>query len=156
MTNNITPSKYAKKVFIIHRRDAFRASMIMLERVLKHPKIEVIWKAEVNEVLGENKVEGIRLTDNRLLKVDGLFVAIGHKPNTEIFKNKILLDNKGYVITKIRNPESAIRNYLFETSVPGIFAAGDCVDYIYRQASTAAGMGVAAGIEVQRYLESIN
>jgi thioredoxin reductase (NADPH) len=158
----LTLTRFAKKVFIIHRRDSFRASKVMQERVLKHPKIEVIWNAEVKEVLGENRVEGIRLTD-RLLKVDGLFVAIGHKPNTEIFKNKVEMDERGYIITKIRNPrfdreakraQSAIRNFLFETSIPGIFAAGDCVDYVYRQASTAAGMGVAAALEIQRWLEN--
>ncbi len=187
----LTLTKFAKKVYLIHRRDQLRASKIMQERVKNNPKIEIIWKATVEEILGENKVEGLLLKirnskfEIRKLDLDGVFVAIGHKPDTEIFKNQIALDEKGYVITsqrlaielaQIKNspsdsegPISKIKNidYLTlienwpveikkfpsSTSVAGVFAAGDCVDYIYRQAATAAGMGVAAALEMEKYLE---
>jgi len=189
MEEALTLAKFAKKVYIIHRRDQFRASKIMQERVFANKKIEIIWNAEVEEVSGKDKVEEIKLKikDEKLkmtiknLKIDGLFVAIGHKPDTGIFAGQIELDEKGYVITtarlamellkqklKIKNSNLKVTtqnlkleeivdkfdfNYQMATSVPGVFAAGDCVDFSYRQAATAAGMGVAAALEVERWLE---
>ena len=140
-------TKFASKIYLIHRRDSFRASKIMQERVLNHAKIEVVWNTEVTNVLGDSKVEGLELTTQNL-KIDGLFVAIGHKPDTEIFKNKIELDEKDYV--RIFKKD----NLTTLTSVEGVFAAGDNVDHIYRQAATAVGMGVAAAIDAERWLES--
>jgi thioredoxin reductase (NADPH) len=188
MEEALTLTKFAKKVYIIHRRDSFRASKIMQERVFANKKIEVIWNAQVVEVMGKTKVEGIKikftygenLPQFKILAVDGLFVAIGHKPDTEIFASQVELDERGYVITaqrlamelaklKIKNEKikMTIKNeklekivdkfdfdYQMATSVPGVFAAGDCVDYVYRQAATASGMGVSAALEVERWLES--
>lgn len=178
MEEALTLTKFAKKIYIIHRRDQFRASKVMQERVLKHPKIEVIWNAMVEEVLGEQKVSGVKIKDLssnvKDLAIDGLFVAIGHKPDTDIFKEKIELDNKGYILTtervgfenlniknslkienlKLKIPKFDI-NYRLQTSVSGVFAAGDCVDHQYQQAATAVGMGVAAALEAERYLESL-
>ncbi len=215
----LTLTKFAKKVYLIHRRDQLRASKIMQERVLNNPKIEIIWNAIVEEILGDKKVEGIRINqkssakinshqksdrsdksdifdlssspnsfDNSRIvpnsfeiKLDGVFVAIGHKPDTDIFKNQIALDEKGYIITSQRlaiemveifkNQKSKIKNIDYldlkekwpvnikdfpsSTSVAGVFAAGDCVDYVYRQAATAAGQGVAAALELERWLEQL-
>lgn len=141
-----TLTKFASKVIVIHRRNEFRASKIMQDRVLNNPKIEVIWNTAVEEVLGESRVEGVRLknSDGKTseLKLDGLFIAIGHKPDTEVFKDRIELDKKGYIVVK----QSM-------TSVPGVFAGGDCVDHIYKQAATAVGMGVAAALDAERWLE---
>jgi thioredoxin reductase (NADPH) len=250
MEEALTLSKFAKEVYLIHRRDSFRASKIMQERVFKNPKIKIIYNSVVEEILGEQKVEGIKIksdsktgflateltsrhssgpvasrstsqsegslrrnlaqTSSRSenlvfsLKTDGLFVAIGHKPDTDIFAGQIELDEKGYVITtdrlameilksQITNPQVKpdhasrdksqtnskqqiqnskrfnnlkidywklfenwkleINNYRSATSVPGVFAAGDCVDFRYRQAATAAGSGVEAALEVERWLE---
>ena len=172
----LTLTKFAKKVYIIHRRDFFRASKIMQERVLKNEKIEVIWNSAVEEILGETRVEGLKVksqkskvkSESQNLKVEGVFVAIGHKPDTDLFKNKIELDDKGYIVTVerltfeklkiknldlIKNFKLKIKNYRSETSIPGVFAAGDCVDHIYQQAATAVGMGVAAALDVEHYLE---
>ena len=218
----LTLTKFAEKIYLIHRRDSFRASKIMQERVLKHPKIEVIWNTQVVEIVGKERVEGVSLkivknqsmnsqktsfkTNSRLIsdkfetnstiKVDGIFVAIGHKPDTNLFTGKIELDEKGYVVTNtilaqrylnnqlsMTNNQSIINNLMINkkstkigklkidhslkieqlnidhlkyqsmTSLPGVFAAGDCVDSVYRQASTAMGMGVAAALDVERWLE---
>ena len=240
MEESLTLTKFASKVYLIHRKAEFRASQIMQDRVKKHPKIEILWNTEVEEVLGKTKVEGIKikstkqkknvipstttvipsLTGNlhspdpriredddessnfarlakrefRVLSVDGLFVAIGHKPDTDIFKGQIELDEKGYILTsavnavrinkflinlisnQTPNPKNQkigkldIGNYLgqldqlgisnfdygyqYMTSVNGIFASGDCVDHSYRQAGTAVGMGIAAALEVERWLEA--
>jgi len=156
----LTLTKFAKKVYIIHRRDFFRASKIMQERVgvgrdrpvQKNPKIEIIWNAAVEEIIGEKKVEGIRIKNvgvdrdrpKREIKLDGVFIAIGHKPDTDLFKDQIEMDEKGYI--KILDRRG--------TSVKGIFAAGDCADPYYRQAVTAAGTGVEAALEVEKYLEN--
>lgn len=141
-----TMTKFAQKVYVIHRRDQFRASKIMADRILKNPKIEVIWNTAVDEVLGQNRVEGVRLKSNdgktSELKLDGLFIAIGHKPDTDLFKGHIELDQKGYILVK----QSM-------TSVPGVFAGGDCVDHVYKQAATAVGLGVAAALDCERWLE---
>lgn len=141
-------TKFATKVYVIHRRDELRASKPMQERARKNPKIEFIWNTAVEDVVGEDKltaikIKNIKTNESKELKCDGLFVAIGHKPNTEIFANQIDLDKKGYIITE---PGSTM------TSVPGVFAAGDCVDYKYRQAVTAAGMGCMAAINVEKWL----
>ena len=174
----LTLTKFAKKVYIIHRRDSFRASKIMTERVLNHPKIEVVWNSQVVEIMGEKKVEGIKLkssTDSvatyRTLLIDGIFVAIGHRPDTELFKGKVEMDEKGYILTfnqlaeavlkgrivlskeKINHLKSTDKHFNSSTNIEGIFAAGDCVDHVYRQASTASGMGVGAALDVERWLE---
>lgn len=141
-------TKFASKVYLIHRRDELRASKIMANRVLEHDKIEVIWDTVVEEVLGEDLVTGLRLL-NRVtnetseLAVEGLFLAIGHDPNTKIFQGQIDLDDKGYILTG--------QNTM--TSVPGVFAAGDVTDHVYRQAITAAGMGCQAAIDAERWLD---
>lgn len=142
-------TKFASKVTVVHRRDEFRASTIMSERVLNHPKIDVIWNSVVEEVFGESVVEGVRLRDVVSGEVsefptDGLFVAIGHDPNTKIFVDQLDLDKDGYIITK---PGTT------RTSVEGVHAAGDVIDKVYRQAITAAGLGCQAALDVERWLE---
>jgi thioredoxin reductase (NADPH) len=150
MEESLFLTKFASKVTIIHRRDEFRASKIMARRALEHDKIEVIWDTVVEEVVGDGSVSGLKLhnvkTDERTdLAVDGLFVAIGHTPNTSVFKGQIELDDAGYIVT----PPGSTR-----TSVEGVFAGGDVVDKVYRQAITAAGMGCQAAIDAERWLES--
>jgi thioredoxin reductase (NADPH) len=141
-------TRFADKVTIIHRRDAFRASPIMAERALADPKIEVVWNSEVTEVLGEDKVSGLKL-HNRVtgadstLDVTGLFVAIGHDPRSELVKGQVDLDDEGYVLVEGRSTR---------TNVEGVFAAGDLVDHTYRQAITAAGSGCAAALDAQAHL----
>ncbi len=163
-----TLTRFANKVYMIHRRDSFKASKIMQERVLANPKIEVIWNNEVQDVLGEMKVEGLKLKNTYqnkdILPLDGLFLAIGHRPDTDLFKEQIQLDEKGYVITSLMKALSIVAkneskskdkfDYDFQTmtSIPGVFAAGDCVDHVYKQAGTAAGMGIAAALDVERWL----
>ena len=166
-----TLTKFAKKVYLIHRKDSFRASKIMQARVRENPKIEMIMNTSIIKVLGEQKVEGVELVVSHepsvvsRLKLDGVFIAIGHKPDTAVFKDTILLDEKGYIVTsaiaaieKIRNSKFEIRNfdvtYQSMTSVPGVFAAGDCVDHTYRQAGTAAGMGIASALDTERWIET--
>ncbi|MFA4954847.1 MAG: thioredoxin-disulfide reductase [Patescibacteria group bacterium] len=143
-------TRFADKVTLIHRRDAFRASKIMQERTFKNPKIEVIWNTAVEEILGvaAGHVTGVKLKDMLTgemseLPIDGVFSAIGHVPNTELFKHSLELDEKGYIKTVPGTPR---------TSIPGVFAAGDVQDPHYRQAVTAAGSGCAAAIEAERYL----
>lgn len=143
-------TRFATKVTIVHRREQLRASKIMQSRALEHPKIEMAWNSVVEEVLTEtgNEVTGVKLKDvktgdTRILPVGGLFLAIGHRPNTEVFKGRINLDDNGYV----RLAEHT------ETSVPGVFAAGDVVDTRYRQAITAAGMGCQAALDCEKWLE---
>ncbi|HAY37216.1 MAG: thioredoxin-disulfide reductase [Bacteroidetes Order II. Incertae sedis bacterium] len=141
-------TRFASKVYVIHRRDAFRASKIMAGRVLENEKIEVLWNTVVEDVLGEKEVEGIILKDSitgegRTLPVQGLFVAIGHKPNTEIFSEYLERDETGYLITK---PDSTY------TNIAGVFACGDAQDHVYRQAITAAGTGCMAAIDAERWL----
>ncbi len=142
-------SKFATRVTLIHRRDTFRASQIMQQRTLSNPKLKVLWNTVVQDVIGseEHGVEALRLTnlrsgDHTELKVDGMFLAIGHEPNSKIFQGRLELDQEGYII--VRGGTAA--------SVPGVFAAGDVVDYRYRQAITAAGMGCMASLEAEKYL----
>lgn len=141
-------TKFATKVTVVHRREEFRASAIMLNRARKDPKISFFTNKIVDEILGENAVTGVRLKDAKTgnmstIDTQGFFLAIGHKPNTGFLKNVIELDGKGYVVTKNHT----------ETSVPGIFAAGDCVDHRYRQAIVAAGQGCMAAMDAQKWLE---
>ncbi len=142
-------TKFASKVTIIHRRDEFRASKIMAERVFAHDKIKIRWNNVVEEILGDDAVTGVLLRDvvkdeTEELSVDGAFIAIGHTPNTSVFDGQLSLDAKGYLET-FENTS---------TSVAGVFAAGDVVDFTYRQAVTAAGMGCEAALDAERWLES--
>jgi thioredoxin reductase (NADPH) len=144
-------TKYASKVVMIHRRDQLRASKIMADRAKGNPKIEFRWNSVVTDVLdvAKGKVTGVKLQDvnsrkESVLELGGLFVAIGHEPGTKPFAGHVELDEKGYVKVKGRSTY---------TSVPGVFAAGDCVDYVYRQAVTAAGEGCMAAIDAERWLE---
>jgi thioredoxin reductase (NADPH) len=141
-------SKFARKVYVIHRRGEFRASRIMAERVLNHPKIEVLWNKKVAEILGYEQITGLRLEDTetgetRDLEVGGLFVAIGHTPNTAFLGGQLELTEHGY----IRTP-----SWRTATNVDGVFAAGDVMDDYYRQAVTAAGTGCMAALEAERWL----
>jgi thioredoxin reductase (NADPH) len=141
-----------KSVTLIHRRDSFRGEKVLQQRALNHPKIKVIWNHTVAEVLGDTSgVTGLKLqntTDNstKELKVMGLFVAIGHAPNTDIFKGQLDMDATGYLKTK---PGTVF------TNIPGVFAAGDVADPLYRQAVTAAGLGCMAALDAARYLETL-
>jgi len=148
MEEALVLTKFATKVTIIHRRDRFRASKIMAERALRHGKIEVLWNTVVVDVLGNGSVSGLRLRDVGTgrewpFRVDGLFVAIGHHPNTELFRGQVDLDDQGYVVVREGT----------RTSVEGVFAAGDVHDHRYRQAVTAAAFGCMAAMDVERYLE---
>jgi thioredoxin reductase (NADPH) len=143
-------TKFASTVTIVHRRDEFRASKIMQERVLANPKISVRWNAVVEEILGDGAVTGVKLRDatngeTSELATDGVFMAIGHTPNTELVASQVELTPAGYVV--VDEPTT-------KTSVPGVFAAGDVTDVIYRQAVTAAGQGCKAAIDAERFLES--
>ena len=145
MEESLYLTKFASEVTIVHRRDQFRASKIMQDRVLQHPKIKVVWNAEVREVLGESKVEGVVLTNGQTLPAEGLFIAIGHSPATKLFEGKINLDPKFYV-------QRGGEKYQSMTNVPGIFVSGDVHDYHYRQAVTAAGYGCEAALDAERWL----
>ena len=144
-------SKFAKKVIVIHRRDKLRAEKVLQQRAFQNKKIEFIWNANIIEVLGKEnprKVVGLKIesTENKKIsgvEINGLFIAIGHKPNTHLFKNFLNLDKEGYIVTK---------NQVF-TNIEGVFAAGDVHDKIYRQAVTAAGFGCMAAIEAENFLE---
>lgn len=141
-------TKFAAKVTVVHRRDEFRASKIMAKRVMDHEKVEVLWNTVVTEIHGDGTVEAVTLEDtetgeSRRFKTEGVFVAIGHKPNTEILQGQLELDENGYVVTKPGNTW---------TSVEGVFAAGDVADHVYRQAVTAAGTGCMAAIDAERWL----
>ncbi len=142
-------TRFASKVHLIHRRDSFRASKIMADKAMNNPKIEVIWNTGVEEIIGDKFVTGLRLKNlidgkERELKVQGLFIAIGHKPNTELFTGQLELEDTGYIKTM---PHSSY------TTVDGVFAAGDVQDHVYRQAISAAGSGCMAAIDSERWLE---
>ncbi|HEX2053078.1 MAG TPA: FAD-dependent oxidoreductase, partial [Actinomycetota bacterium] len=154
-------TRFASKVNVIHRRDTLRASKIMQDRAMANPKIEFHWNCTVDDVLGDQSVSGVRLKDavtgeDREVPVKGLFVAIGHTPNTTLFDGKLELDDSGYLVVgdKLRNDWSPGSPMSTRTSVEGVFGAGDVVDHTYRQAITAAGMGCQAAIDVERWLES--
>ena len=141
-------TKFASKVTVVHRRDEFRASPIMVDRVLDHPKIDVLWDSVVVEILGDTLVTGAKIRNVKTDEVtdfaaDGVFVAIGHTPNTGVFDRELELDDAGYILV---DPGTTV------TSVEGVFAAGDVTDKIYRQAVTAAGMGCQAALDAQRWL----
>ncbi len=156
MEEALVLSKYALEVTVIHRRDEFRASAIMQEKVFANPKIKVLWNTEVVEVVGETKLEKILLRNNKNgstseLVVDGVFIAIGHSPSSKIFAGQLELDEKGY-IKKFSNSDSG---FSMATSVNGVFVAGDVHDYHYRQAITAAGFGCMAALDVLKYLDEL-
>jgi thioredoxin reductase (NADPH) len=152
MEEAIYLTKFASRVTVVHRRDTLRASKIMQDKAFANPKIDFIWDSEVVEVkdVGKGEVTGIlvqnlKTGERRDLAVDGLFIAIGHIPNTALFKGQLELDPAGYIVTHNGT----------KTSVPGVFAAGDVQDHVYRQAVTAAGSGCMAAIDAERYLEGL-
>ncbi len=143
-------TRFASKVSLMHRRDSFRASKIMQERVFKNEKIEIVWNTEIKEILGtkEAGVTGVRIFNNQTKETSefptqGVFVAIGHKPNTDLFKGVLEMDETGYLKTEGRT---------MKTNIPGVFACGDAQDHYYRQAITAAGSGCMAAIDAERFL----
>jgi thioredoxin reductase (NADPH) len=145
-------TRFASKVIVIHRRDTLRASKIMQDKAFANPKIEFVWDSEVVDVLDVNKgevtgvvVRNLKTGALRELPLDGLFIAIGHTPNTGLFKGQIALDANGYIVTHTGS----------KTNVPGVFAAGDVQDHVYRQAITAAGSGCMAAIDAERYLDGL-
>jgi thioredoxin reductase (NADPH) len=142
-------TKFASKVYMIHRRDALRASKIMAQRAMDNPKIDILWNKIVLDVLGDEKITGIKLKDTQsgeesTMNLGGLFMAIGHTPATGFLDGQLDLDDKKYI--KLRDPYRSL------TNVDGVFAAGDCVDSVYRQAVTAAGMGCKAAMDAERWL----
>jgi thioredoxin reductase (NADPH) len=142
-------TKFATKVYLVHRRDKLRAEKILQDRLKQNSKIDFIWNSEVTKFNGNDDLESIDLLnkqDNKIsnLKIDGVFIAIGHDPATQLFKGQLKMDDGGYIIT---DPDST------KTSIEGVFAAGDVRDKIYRQAVTAAGMGCMAALEVEKYLD---
>ncbi|MBL8048241.1 MAG: thioredoxin-disulfide reductase [Chthonomonas sp.] len=144
-------TRHASKVYVVHRRDSFRASKIMQDRVLSNPKIEVIWNSAIEEILGQDlpkKVTAVRLVntetgEKREMPMDGVFIAIGHKPNSDLFVGMLDMDDAGYLIPEPRSTK---------TRIPGVFVAGDVADAVYRQAVSAAGSGCMAAIDAERYL----
>ena len=142
-------TKFASKVTLIHRRDSFRASKIMQDRALSNPKIEMLWNTAVTDIVGKDQLESISLKntvtgEESSMAVSGLFIAIGHRPNTDVFKGVIDMEDSGYLITR---PDSTY------TNIEGVFACGDVKDHVYRQAITAAGSGCMAAIDTERWLE---
>ncbi len=145
-------TRFAKKVYLLHRRDELRASKIMADRAFADPKLEIVWNTEVAEIRGEDKLEGVVLRDTvtgqtKNLDVTGLFIAIGHDPRSELFKGQVELDDEGFV--KVASPSTA-------TNLPGVFAAGDLVDHTYQQAITAAGTGCTAALDAERYIAALD
>ncbi len=144
-------TKFASKVKLIHRRDKLRAEKLLQKKLMENKKIEIIWNSVVEDVIGEKqpknvrgiKIKNIKTNEIKEIKIDGLFIAIGHDPATTLFKNQLDMDKDGYLITK---PDST------ETNIPGVYAAGDVKDKIFRQAVTAAGMGCMAALEAEKFL----
>ena len=144
-------TKFASKVQLIHRRDTLRAEKMLQKKLMDNNKIEIIWDSVVEEVIGDKepknvtglKIKNVKTNETKELKIDGLFIAIGHDPATELFKNQLEMDKEGYLISK---PDST------QTSIPGVFAAGDVKDKVFRQAVTAAGMGCMAALEAEKHL----
>lgn len=150
MEEALVLTKYAQEVTIIHRRDEFRASAAMQKRVLDNRKIKVLWNNEVKEILGNQKLEKLKLINNKEnkeseLEADGVFIAIGHKPASDIFKGPIEMDGQGYIV---------VHNHT-KTNLPGVFVAGEVHDSLYKQAITTAGFGCQAGMEALKYIEEI-
>ena len=150
MEEAIFLTRFASRVHVVHRRDELRASKIMQERAFENPKIDFIWNTQVIEVLGDREVTGVRLwnhvtDETREMPIDGVFVAIGHDPNTEIFRGQLPMDAQGYLV--LEDPARSM------TEVEGVFAAGDVHDHVYRQAVTAAGAGCRAAMDAERFLE---
>jgi thioredoxin reductase (NADPH) len=146
-------TRFASVVYLVHRRDQLRASRIMADRTLSNPKIKPVWDSVVTDILdvSQNKVTAVRLQNTKSGEISeipcaGVFIAIGHVPNTQIFRGQISMDDNGYIHTTRGT----------HTNIPGVFVAGDCRDYVYRQAITAAGDGCAAAIDCERYLASLN
>jgi thioredoxin reductase (NADPH) len=169
MEDSLALTKFAKTVTLIHRKDSFRASKIMQERVLNNPKVKVLWNSTVEEVLGDQTVKKIKVKGPegiQELDADGLFIAIGHKPETQLFHNQIQLDDHGYIVTRqsaskygVAAAQAALQDdgkmaFPSMTSIEGVFAAGDNVDIRYRQAITAAGQGCSAALDTERWLET--
>jgi thioredoxin reductase (NADPH) len=145
-------TRFASKVYLVHRRDTLRASKIMQERAFADPKLEMVWNSEVAEIRGDDRLEGVVLRDTvsgetRDLDVTGLFIAIGHDPRSELLTGQVDLDDNGYVLVK--HPTTA-------TNLTGVFAAGDLVDHHYRQAVTAAGTGCAAALDAERFIAALD
>jgi thioredoxin reductase (NADPH) len=147
-------TKFVTKVTVVHRRDKLRASKIMQDRAHRHPKIAFLWDTVIEDILGEPGLGGgvtgvqvrhVKTGEVRTIKTDGLFLAIGHIPNSALFRGQLELDTQGYIVTKPG---------MTSTSVPGVFAAGDITDPVYRQAVTAAGSGCMAAIDAERWLEA--
>ena len=146
-------TKFASKVQLIHRRNELRAEKLLQKKLMENKKIEINWDSVVEEVIGDEEprnVKGLKIKNTKTnemseLKIDGLFIAIGHDPATSLFKDQLEMDNTGYLITKSDSTE---------TNVPGVYAAGDVKDKIFRQAVTAAGMGCMAALEAEKYLAS--
>ena len=144
-------TKFASKVQLIHRRDSLRAEKLLQKKLMENKKIEIIWDSVVDEVIGDNdpknvtglKIKNVKTNKIDELKIDGLFIAIGHDPATSLFKDQLEMDKEGYLVTK---------NDSTETNIPGVFAAGDVKDKIFRQAVTAAGMGCMAALEAEKFL----
>ena len=144
-------TKFASKVKLIHRRNELRAEKMLQKKLMENKKIEIVWDTVVEDILGDKdpknvtglKVKNVKTNQSEVMKIDGLFIAIGHDPATQLFKDQLKMDKEGYLITK---PDST------ETNVPGVFAAGDVKDKIFRQAVTAAGMGCMAALEAEKHL----
>ena len=144
-------TKFASKVQLIHRRNELRAEKLLQKKLMENKKIEIIWDSVVEEVIGKEdpknvtgvKIKNLKSNETRELKIDGLFIAIGHDPATQLFKNQLDMDKEGYLVTKSDSTE---------TNIPGVFAAGDVKDKIFRQAVTAAGLGCMAALEAEKYI----
>jgi thioredoxin reductase (NADPH) len=152
MEEAIFLTRFASKVYLIHRRDSFKASKIMQDRALNNPKIEVIWNTEVAELLGETRLTGIKMRDTvtgseKDLELDGLFIAIGNDPRVWLVENQVELTAERFIQVEGRSSK---------TSIPGVFAAGDVIDPTYRQAITAAGSGCVAALDAEQYLQDVN
>ncbi len=166
----LTLTKFAKNVTILHRKDKFKASQVMQEKVFKNKKIKILWNSQITKFIGQNKLEKIKINTNGQIKellINGVFLAIGSKSATSIFASNIKLDEKGFIVTRksltklglelaLKNLKGPIINYPSMTNVLGVFGAGDCLDVHYRQAIIAAGSGAQAGIDTANYLELKN
>jgi thioredoxin reductase (NADPH) len=146
-------TKFASKVYLVHRREEFKASKVMVDRAMANPKVEFILNSVLEDVLGEDEVKGIRIKNTKSgevkdIELSGVFIAIGHTPNTSLFKGQVDMDEAGYILTKGRRDEVSA------TNLPGVFACGDVQDSRYRQAITAAGSGCAAALDAEHYLDN--